>query len=233
MDEVAHASSSLGPAQIPLDLPIAHSFGRDDFLSAPCNLAAAAMIDQWPDWPDPFLMLLGPPGGGKSHLCAIWAQKAEALAIAPGAVPSLEQLAADAPRALVVDGVDRVSDETALFHLLNFAKESGAFVLLSARRPPRAGDIRLPDLLSRLRRAPMIEIGPPDDELLRAVLEKLFRDRQLVVDASLLDYAALRLERSLEAARAFARALDREALARGRRVTRALAGEVLERFSGG
>jgi chromosomal replication initiation ATPase DnaA len=221
------------PTQLPLELPIAPSLGREDFLAAPCNRAAVAAIDQWPDWPDPFLMLLGPPGCGKSHLCAIWAQKADALAVAPGAVPSLESLVAAAPRAIVFDGVDCVSDETALFHLLNFAKENGAFLLMSARRPPRAGEIRLPDLLSRLRRAPMIEIGAPDDDLIRAVLEKLFRDRQLIVDASLLDYAALRLERSLDAACAFALELDREALARGRRATRVLAGEVLERFSGG
>ncbi len=65
------------PAQLPLELPIAPSLGREDFLAAPCNRAAAAAIDQWPDWSDPFLMLLGPPGSGKSHLCAIWAQKAE------------------------------------------------------------------------------------------------------------------------------------------------------------
>jgi len=50
---------------------------------------------------------------------------------------------------------------------------------------------------------------------MRAVLEKLFRDRQLTVESGLIDYIALRLERSLEAARAFVRDLDREALARG------------------
>jgi chromosomal replication initiation ATPase DnaA len=101
--------------------------------------------------------------------------------------------------------------------------------LLTARRPPRGDTVRLPDLLSRLRRAPVVEIGSPDDGLMRAVLEKLFRDRQLTVESGLIDYIALRLERSLEAARAFVRDLDREALARGRRVTRGLAAELLER----
>ena len=62
---------------------------------------------------------------------------------------------------------------------------------------------------------------------MRAVLVKLLVDRQLVVDTSLIDYVALRLDRSLDAARHFVAALDREALARGRRVSRAMAGDVL------
>ncbi len=68
---------------------------------------------------------------------------------------------------------------------------------------------------------------------MRAVLEKLFRDRQLLVEPPALAYAALRLERSLDAARAFVAALDREALAQGRPVTRALAAQVMERFPQG
>jgi chromosomal replication initiation ATPase DnaA len=219
-------------AQLPLELPSEPRYGRDDFLPAPSNRAALALIEQWPGWPDPALLLLGPPGSGKSHLCAIWAERAGAVAIAPEALPSLEELAAAAPRAITLDGVDRVRDETGLFHLLNFARESGAWLLMSARRAPRVEEVRLPDLLSRLRRAPVVEIGAPDDGLMRAVLEKLFCDRQLVVEPFVLDYAALRLERSLGAARAFVREIDREALAQGRRVTRALAGEVLERSYG-
>ncbi len=218
------------PAQLPLDLPVEPNFGRDDFLAAASNRAALAMIDQWPRWHDRALLLVGPEGSGKSHLCAIFAARSGALAASAAAIPSLAALNAAQPGAIVVDGLAPGLDETALFHLLNFATESRAFLVMSARRRPQPEDWRLPDLLSRLRRATVVEIGAPDDALMRAVLEKLFRDRQLAVDAPLLDYAALRLERSLGAARAFAEELDREALAQGRRPTRALAREVLERF---
>lgn len=218
--------------QLALELSLAPSFQRSDFLPAPSNLAALRMIDQWPDWPDRLLALIGPPGSGKSHLAAIWAARAAARVLAPQDLPALARLAAEKPKALLLDDLDRVKDETALFHLLNFARECDAFLLMTARAAPRKDEVRLPDLLSRLRRAPALEIGAPDDDLFRAVLEKLFRDRQLTIDPTLIDYVALRLERSLGAARSFVCALDREALARGSRVTKALAGELLRRLEG-
>ena len=59
------------------------------------------------------------------------------------------------------------------------------------------------------------------------MLVKLFADRQLAVDESLIGYLATRIERSFAAARAVVAQLDREALRRQRPVTRALAAEVL------
>lgn len=219
------------PAQLPLELPLAPRFGRADFLAAPSNAAALAMVERWPDWPDPILTLIGPPGSGKSHLLAIFSERAGALALDAAHLPALAELTAAAPRAITLDDLENLSDETALFHLLNYAIEHRIHVLMAAPRLPTAEDVRLPDLLSRLRRAPVVEIGAPDDDLMMAVLEKLFRDRQLQVEAPALAYAALRLERSLDAARAFVAALDREALARGRPVTRALAAQVMETFA--
>jgi chromosomal replication initiation ATPase DnaA len=224
MGEEKPAKSSR--AQLALELPINPSFRREDFLPAPSNRAALEMIDQWPNWPDPALLLIGPPGSGKSHLLAIWAQKAQAR-ICSGEIPPIENLARAGLAALGIDDVDRCEDEAALFHLINSARENNIFLLMTACSQPRADKWRLPDLLSRLRRAPMVEIGPPDDELMCAVMDKMFRDRQLSVDQSLINYASLRLERSLGAARAFVGEVDREALARGRPVTRALAAELL------
>ena len=68
---------------------------------------------------------------------------------------------------------------------------------------------------------------------MEAVLTKLFSDRQLAVEPTLIAYIARRLDRSLDAARALVAALDREALARGKQVTRAMAAEALGRREGG
>ena len=62
--------------------------------------------------------------------------------------------------------------------------------------------------------------------MLRAVLVKLFADRQLAVDEALVTYLLARLERSFAAAQAAVMQLDAEALRLQRPVTRALAGEI-------
>ena len=118
-------------------------------------------------------------------------------------------------------------DERALFHLLNLVREEDGFCCSPrARRPPSWG-VALPDLASRLRAMPVVTLSAPDDALLRAVLVKLFADRQLAVDETLVGYLATRIERSFAAAREAVAQLDREALRQKRPVTRALAAELL------
>ncbi len=46
----------------------------------------------------------------------------------------------------------------------------------------------LPDLVSRLRAMRLVKLGPPDDDLLRRVLTKLFADRQIDVDPGVVGY---------------------------------------------
>jgi chromosomal replication initiation ATPase DnaA len=87
--------------------------------------------------------------------------------------------------------------------------------------------VDLPDLKSRLKAATVVEIGEPDDELLAQVLVKLFADRQIMPDDKLVSYIAARMERSNAAAVEIVERLDSLALARGVKISRALAGEVL------
>jgi chromosomal replication initiation ATPase DnaA len=129
---------------------------------------------------------------------------------------------------LIVEDTDRAGyDEKALFHLLNLAREKRLFVLLSARETPSRSDYALPDLRSRLNALPAVRIGKPDDALLKTVMLKHFADRQLAVDPKVLDFLALRIERSLAAAAGAVAAIDRATLGSGRKISRQLVAEVL------
>ncbi|HKA79954.1 MAG TPA: chromosomal replication initiator DnaA [Xanthobacteraceae bacterium] len=217
---------STGPRQLALALDHAESHAREDFLSGPSNAQALALIDSWPAWPHRTVMLTGPEGSGKSHLAAIWAQTAGARRIAARALDEAAVPNALATGALVVEDVAAGAfDERALFHLINLAREDGAFVLLTARTALMS--VAICDLGSRLRALPVVALAPPDDALLRAVLVKLFADRQIAVDESLINYVAMRIERSFAAARAVVGLLDGEAMRQKRPVTRALAAEFL------
>jgi chromosomal replication initiation ATPase DnaA len=217
-----------GPRQLTLALDHAASFAREDFLSGPPNQAALALIDGWPDWPAHAVALVGPEGCGKSHLAAIWAAEAGARFLSGRGLAQADLPAALATGALVVEDVaEGAFDERALFHLLNLAREEGAYLLLTTRRAPAAWTSAIRDLASRLKALPAVTMSAPDDTLLRAVLVKLFTDRQLGVDEALVGYLVTRIERSFAAARAFVARLDQEAMRQQRPVTRALAAEVL------
>ncbi len=216
------------PRQLTLDWPHQPSFAAEDFLPAPSNRDALAAIDRWPDWSSRMLLLVGPEGSGKSHLAALWARKAAAIAVSGERLGKAEIAACAERPAILVEDADRIGEaEERLFHIVNAALQSDRWMLMTGRAAPDLWYLQTPDLLSRLRLAPIVRLGAPDLELTEAVLFKLFSDRQLTVEPRVVAYIAPRIERSLAAARAIVAALDAEALSRGRRVTRAMAAEFL------
>jgi chromosomal replication initiation ATPase DnaA len=216
------------PRQLAFSLEHAESFAREDFLSGPSNAAALALVETWPDWPARAVVLVGPAGSGKSHLASIWAARANARFLSAPALRQSKLPAALAKGALVVEDLALGGfDERALFHLINLVREEGAYLLLTAASPPAGWPLEIPDLASRLKALPVVMLAPPDDALLRAVLVKLFADRQLAVDETLVSYLVTRIERTFQAARAVVAKLDLEAMQRKRPLTRALAAEVL------
>jgi chromosomal replication initiation ATPase DnaA len=221
-------AARLQPRQLAFALPHAESLTRDNFLEGPANAAGLALIDSWPEWPNRIMLLAGPEGSGKSHLAAIWAEQAGARSTTARALTAAAVPGALATGALVVEDLRSSDfDDRALFHLMNLAREDGAFVLVTAREPTSAFQIELRDLRSRLRAIPAVSLLPPDDQLFRALIVKFCADRQLAVDESVVSYLATRIERSYAAARQAVELLDAEALRLGRSVSRALAAELL------
>jgi chromosomal replication initiation ATPase DnaA len=220
-------SGSFAPRQLALALDHSVSFAREDFLSGPSNIAALTLIERWPDWPDRIAALIGPEGSGKSHLAAIWAEAAGARVLSANFLSIADVPASLATGALVVEDLEAADlDEQALFHLMNLAREEGAYVLLTGRLAVTGFPIAIRDLASRLRAVPAIMLAPPDDTLLRSLLVKLAADRQLALDESLVSYLVRRIERSFAAAHAAMQKLDHESMRQHRPVTRALAAEL-------
>lgn len=219
-------------AQLALDLPVEPRLTAEDFLVGPSNEDAYGLVENWPDWPDRVLVLIGPEGSGKTHLASIWADRAHAWQVpasdvVDGRVPDLVSNGA-----LVIEDCDRLPvDEAAMFHLLNLLRARNGSAILTARTAPDSWGIQTLDLLSRLRLAPSVRIDPPDDALLKAVLVKHFLDRQLVVDTAVIDSIALRIPRSFAQASAVVAAIDRAALERGKRVTRAFAAQFADELA--
>lgn len=218
--------------QLPLAFSHQTASGRDDLLvSEPLN-AAVSIVDEWPRWLSPVVVLAGPPGSGKSHLASIWKNISGARDIHPAAGNDAARLAEAGP-VLFEDADRRGFDDTELFHVINIVRENRTSLLITTRQWPAAWPVDLPDLRSRLKAVTVVEIGEPDEALLAQVLMKLFADRQLYIDDKLVSYIVARMERSLDTAQTIVDRLDRLALSRGTRITRALAAEVLNALGSG
>lgn len=198
------------------------------FVVSASNREAGALIDAWPDWPGGALALAGPEDAGKSHLANMWAERADAVAVTGAELATLDREAL-ADRPLLIDPADDGVDEEALFHLLNRAAASGGALLIVARQPPSDWSCRVPDLRSRLNALTVARVYPPDDALLREVLQRFLRARLIVPVDEVLDYLVQRMERSAPRARQIALQIDETLNARpGRPLTRALAREILD-----
>jgi chromosomal replication initiation ATPase DnaA len=221
------------PEQLPLDLPIAPRTGLADWVVSEVNRTAFELVMRWPDWPSPVVIVVGPEGSGKSHLAGIFAERSGARIVTAGELATIDPIALAGLGPVVVEDLGAGLDERALFHLFNATAAAGVGLLVTARTPPTAWELALPDLASRLRAALAVELGEPDDRLLEALLEKLFADRQTRVEPNLLGFLARRMERSFAAAHRLVEALDRAALAAKTPITRGVAARVLaEGFDG-
>ena len=219
------------PQQLSFDLPGRTALGRDDFFVSPANAHAVAMIEGWEQWPARKLMLVGPRGSGKTHLAHVWANLSGARIIAAEDVPK-ENVADLATGALALEDCHAIAGQTeaenTLFHLHNLALAEGRSMLFTAETAPGDWGLSLPDLASRMQGTPSIHISAPDDELLTALLMKLFADRQLFPTPATLPFLVSRIDRSYEGAAAAVAALDAAALETRRSITPRLAAEVLD-----
>lgn len=230
----ATAATPEAPRQLVLDFRHRPAFGAEDFLVTSATEAAVTMIDRWPDWTHWAALVMGPARSGKTHLTNVWRLKSGAEIVDSRALTDQHVALLRANNALAIENLHLgIADETILFHLLNVARQEKRTILLTSAKAPADLVIRLPDLRSRLRALPVVSIGAPDDQLLRLVLVKLFSDRQLVVDPVVVNYLATHMERSLARAYDVVDRLDARALSEKRRVTRALASEVLAALPSG
>ena len=212
--------------QLAFEWPTGVALGAEDFFVSDANASAYAMVQTPEFWPEGKLALIGPKGCGKSHLARIFASQNGARI-----VKAAEGLADARPdRPTVVEDVSALPQdaEETLFHLHNNLRSAGLPLLLTDTAPPARWDIALPDLASRMQAATVMNIDDPDDALFAALIMKLFSDRQIMPPPDLLPYLSRRLERSYPAAARIVAELDAAALAQGRKISRALAAELLD-----
>ena len=213
--------------QLPLDLPLRPALGRSEFAVSSANSDAMRLVEGWETWPQGKLVLYGPEGSGKTHLAHVWADLAGAVVLQANA----SEIPKTTAKCVVVEDVPEIGGdialEEALFHLHNRILAQNGRLLLTGQAPPGTWPIALPDLASRMQGTLSVALDPPDEDLLSFILLKLFADRQLTPSPKALATLVLHMERSFAEAGRLVADMDRRALVGRRRISDALAREVL------
>ena len=216
------------PEQLTFDLPVRASLERGDFFVSDANALAVSRLEDVSTWTSGKMVLVGPKGAGKSHLGHVWADAQDGTLVELGTLEASGVVQHAAPLAVEIPEAPSATEEQVLFHLHNHMASSQHLLLLIARLPPSRWPLNLPDLKSRMEATEVVQIEPPDDALLAAVLVKLFADRQLHVAPSLIEWLTKRMDRSFAEAQRLVAAIDAAALAEGRAVSRTLAQRILD-----
>ena len=143
------------PEQLVFELPHRAAIGREDFLVSDSNAAAVALVDRWPDWPVGAAVLVGPKGSGKTHLANVWLLRSAATVFDASQISREDVPAIASAGAAIIEDIQNLNDEAALFHLLNLVREQRLQILLTTDIAPGDLSVALPDLMSRLKALPL------------------------------------------------------------------------------
>lgn len=217
-------------AQLPLALRYPPDQRLENFVAAPAGALAqlrALAMGGGGDW----LCLVGAPAAGKTHLALAACAEAGAvrrrsvyLPLAPAATRLHDALDALHDNDFIaLDGVEAIAgdrdDEIALFDFHNRAHDAGKAVLYTARLPPDALPLALPDLRSRLAQCTRIALAPLDDDGRRDVLRLRAQRRGLAIEDAAIDWLLKRADRDLASLTTLLDRLDQASLAAQRRLS--------------
>ena len=214
--------------------------GREDFMVSSCNFEAVQLIDNWPEWPFFAVCLYGPSGCGKTHLCRIFSDRVSVIKHYPYKIPCIQakNITLDTPHrlfaqntCLIVENLDENINQEALFHLYNLYRNEGGFILFTAHKAPARLKLSLPDLKSRLTIMPSVAIGEPDDEMLSALIIKLFSDRQLLVAPEIINYMIKNMQRSFTYCNQLVAEIDNISIIRKRAVSLPIVKEAINNLN--
>ena len=217
--------------QLPLSFRWRHGIRFDDFVAGDHAALVHCLHDCAAGRGEQFVYLWGGAGAGKSHLLQATCQAAAERGVAVAYLP-LAELAAYGPE--VLDGLEGlalvcVDDlqgvvgqpdwEEALFHFYNRLRAAQTTLVVAGESGPAALPVGLADLRSRLSWGPVFRLEELNDVEKIAALQLRAKARGFDLPDEVAQYLIRRSPRDMTSLFDLLDRLDRESLARQRRLT--------------
>ncbi len=182
-----------GPGQIPLPFP-EPSLSFDEMTITAANRAAIAAVRRTEHWPYHVFCLVGAKKSGLSTIARAWVHERGGQFLEPGKSSELEYCIDQRAGVMVaVDRADEVVVEADLLQLMSAIERYEGRLLLTAREVPVQWPVESPDLISRLKAAPVTALLVPDEALMRARLKRACARTYLILSEPVEDYLVTRL----------------------------------------
>tara|TARA_Y100001970_G_scaffold8951_1_gene10393 strand:+ start:381 stop:1052 length:672 start_codon:yes stop_codon:yes gene_type:complete len=217
--------------QLYFEMPNNTALGIEDYIITDSNSFAFDLILRMIKNEIKLGIVSGPSFSGKTHLSKILIKNIgtdEHLYIDKDYKNIIEKVGSS--NLIVIENIDKVIEnksEEDLFHIINFTKENDKKLLMTSSKSVSNIEFKLEDLKSRLSAIIEAKIKQPDDELIKLLFIKIFNDKQLIINPSVIVFLMSRLERSYKDINTFIEKLDKFSLEKGKKITKALINDLM------
>ena len=213
--------------QIAFSLNSSDAYDLNEYIISSSNKEAYDTLQNWPkNWGirpyEKTLILQGTKSSGKTFLSKKWAEKSGALFIKK--THELTENILEHYNAFIIEDFDSSWSEEKLLHHFNMIHENGKYLLITTTNLP---ETKLPDLDSRIKSCNKINIGMPDDELIKMLIFKLFSNYSIIISNEVIAYLLKNLPREFPEIIKSVEELNNFALEHKRKITIPLVKEVL------
>ena len=183
-------------SQLTLKFPFKTNYFEEDFYVSKNNFNAYKLIQSWPKGSSKYINIFGPSGCGKTHLANIFKKKINSFLIKASELSDSSLSLIKLNECLIIDDYQNNIDETLFYTILNQIHQSNQYIIVNSLKPIKTLAVTLNDLKSRFDSFIDIGIYLPTDDLIRVILTKNFSDKQVEVEAKLLEYILRNTHRS-------------------------------------
>ena len=172
------------------------NFNYEDFFVSKSNYFAFTLIEKWPKWEKNIVNIYGEKSSGKTHLANIFYKKNKAKKIIEDQLNDELIKNLKIYENIILEDFENKIDERLLYSLFNLVDRDNKYLLINSLKPISEMSFLLDDLKSRSKNCLFAKIESPDDDLVFAIILKIFSDKQITVDKKLINFIIKRIDRS-------------------------------------